>query len=224
MLRAGGLPRAIRGVFEWRDGVGSGMHVGYAGRGLVRAQQDVVEIGVPVAGASDGVGGNFAEVTCGNEVVERLRACGLIQRVLLNGVAHGLQVLLEYRLPSANDGFFVTARGDADQHQDDGDHHHQLEHGEAAAVFAAAATHSSASCEMEVHAYQSEYLLPSSAVLVDKEKTSKTFLPPQLVESGSSCTERLPHSAFPVMGSTGICLRKRTCRIRSWPRFELLLP
>lgn len=34
--------------------------------------------------------------------------------------------------------------------------------------------------------YQSEYFVPSSAVPVDFEYTSKTFLPPQLVESGSS--------------------------------------
>src|SRR5881396_1676316 len=34
--------------------------------------------------------------------------------------------------------------------------------------------------------YQSEYLVPSSAVPVDLEYTSNTFLPPQLVESGSS--------------------------------------
>ena len=34
--------------------------------------------------------------------------------------------------------------------------------------------------------YQSEYLVPSSAVAVDFEYTSNTFLPPQLVESGSS--------------------------------------
>src|SRR5947208_16832684 len=34
--------------------------------------------------------------------------------------------------------------------------------------------------------YQSEYLVPSRAVPVDFEYTSNTFLPPQLVESGSS--------------------------------------
>src|SRR5690242_5950214 len=34
--------------------------------------------------------------------------------------------------------------------------------------------------------YQSEYLVPSRAVPDDFEYTSNTFLPPQLVESGSS--------------------------------------
>src|SRR6266576_397285 len=56
--------------------------------------------------------------------------------------------------------------------------------------------------------YQSEYLVPSSAVPVDFEYTSNTFLPPQLVESASSRTARKPHSACPVIGSTGILRRK----------------
>src|SRR5712664_3192543 len=60
--------------------------------------------------------------------------------------------------------------------------------------------------------YQSEYFVPSSAVAVDFEYTSNTFFPPQLVESGSSCTARSPHSARPVMGSTGIFRRKRIFR------------
>src|SRR5437868_15454834 len=57
--------------------------------------------------------------------------------------------------------------------------------------------------------HQSEYLVPSSAVAWDLEYTSKTFFPPQLVESGSSCTARKPQSARPVIGSTGIFRRKR---------------
>src|SRR5450755_1566916 len=36
------------------------------------------------------------------------------------------------------------------------------------------------------HHYQSEYFVPSLAVPCDFEYTSKIFLPPQLVESGSS--------------------------------------
>ena len=55
--------------------------------------------------------------------------------------------------------------------------------------------------------YQSEYFVPSKADAVDFEYTSKTLLPPQLVESGSSCTDRKPHSARPVIGSTGILRR-----------------
>src|SRR5208282_5998496 len=58
--------------------------------------------------------------------------------------------------------------------------------------------------------YQSLYFVPSSAVPDDFEYTSKTFFPPQLVESGSSLIERNPQSARPVIGSTGIFLRNRS--------------
>src|ERR1700721_4873673 len=57
--------------------------------------------------------------------------------------------------------------------------------------------------------HQSEYFVPSCATPCDFEYTSNTFFPPQLVESGSSCTARNPHSFCPVMGSTGILRRKR---------------
>src|SRR5580704_6409785 len=199
------------------------MHVRDARGGLVGAQQDVIEFGMPLALATDGIGGNFAQVTGGNQVVQRLRPRGLIQRVLLNGVAHGRQILLEYGLLCPKHRFFVTSPGHGDQHQDDEDHKHHLDHGESAGALASSAKHGQAICKIKIHAYQSEhFVVPSSAMLVDNEKTSKTFLPPQLEESGSSCTERMPHSAFPVMGSSGMRLRKRTCRIKSWPRFELL--
>ena len=45
---------------------------------------------------------------------------------------------------------------------------------------------------------------------MDCEYTSKTLLPPQLVESWSSCTARRPQSGFPVIGSTGIFRKNRT--------------
>src|SRR5580704_6557547 len=57
--------------------------------------------------------------------------------------------------------------------------------------------------------YQSAYFVPSNAIPVDFEYTSNTFFPPQLVESGSSCTERKPHSARPVIGSFGTRRRNR---------------
>ena len=58
--------------------------------------------------------------------------------------------------------------------------------------------------------YQSAYFVPSLAAPVDCEYMSKTLLPPQLVESGSSCTARRPQSVFPVIGSTGIFRKNRT--------------
>src|ERR1700741_4039561 len=70
-------------------------------------------------------------------------------------------------------------------------------------------------------AHQSEYLLPSRAVPCDLEYTSKTFLPHQLMESGSSVTHRSPQSACPVIGSTGIFRRKRTflSAVPTWTPF-----
>src|SRR5579862_6327609 len=71
----------------------------------------------------------------------------------------------------------------------------------------------SAGLEESLTFYQSEYFVPSSAVPIDRENTSNTSCPPQLEESGSSCTERTPQSASPVNGSTGIRRRNRTCRV-----------
>src|SRR5437762_963350 len=57
--------------------------------------------------------------------------------------------------------------------------------------------------------YQSEYLVPSRAVACDFVCTSKTFFPPQFVESGSSWMAWSAQSDWPVMGSVGIRRRKR---------------
>src|SRR5690242_9719392 len=65
--------------------------------------------------------------------------------------------------------------------------------------------------------YQSAYLVPSRAVPCDLECTSKTFLPPHEVESGSSWTDCKFHSARPVIGSTGMRRKKRTLRSEPAP-------
>src|SRR5215472_15746313 len=57
--------------------------------------------------------------------------------------------------------------------------------------------------------HHSAYFVPSNAVPCDFEWTSKTLPPPQLCESGSSCTDCRFHSGRPVMGSTGIRRRNR---------------
>src|SRR5260370_28741062 len=58
--------------------------------------------------------------------------------------------------------------------------------------------------------YQPLYFVPSSAVPVDFEYTSKTFFPPQVIESQSSLLERSPQSDRPVIGSTGTLRRNRS--------------
>ena len=112
------------------------MYVGDAWRGLVGAQQNAIGIGVPVAAARHGIGGHFPQITGGNQVVERLRAGRLIERVLLDGAAHGLQVLFEDRFSGPNDGFLISAGCQANEYQNDGDYHHQFHHGESAAALA----------------------------------------------------------------------------------------
>src|ERR1019366_8210734 len=57
--------------------------------------------------------------------------------------------------------------------------------------------------------YHSAYGVPSRPVAGLLEKTSNTFWPPPPCESGSSCSERVPQSALPVIGSTGILRRNR---------------
>lgn len=52
--------------------------------------------------------------------------------------------------------------------------------------------------------YQSLYFVPSEAVSCDFVYTSNTFCSPRESNSGSSCSECSPHSAFPVIGSMGI--------------------
>src|SRR5579864_4016572 len=58
--------------------------------------------------------------------------------------------------------------------------------------------------------YQSAYFVSFIATPCEREYTSKTFLPPQEVDVGSSDTDLRPHSARPVIGSTGIFRRYRT--------------
>ncbi len=111
-------------------------------------------------------------------------------------------------------GLLIHARRHADQNQNDRDHNHQFDQRES--TFGAEVSLAIYQTRLEMFrkikalssAYQSEYLVPSIAMPVDFEYTSKIFLPPQLVESGSSCTARNPHSARPVMGSTGMRRRE----------------
>ena len=50
-----------------------GVHVVDARRGLVGAQQNIVEIGMPVARPRDRIDRHFAQVAGGDQIVERLR-------------------------------------------------------------------------------------------------------------------------------------------------------
>src|SRR5262249_32743270 len=131
----------------------------------------------------------------------------LVQRVLVDGVAHLVEVLAQHRLPRPLHVLLIHGRGDGDEDDDDAHHHHQLEQGEAAPAVACLSFLVS---RKQVPPHHSEYLVPSSATSSDFVYTSKTFCPPQDVESGSSCMDRRPHSVLPVMGSMGMRRRKRS--------------
>src|SRR5258708_39932780 len=122
--------------------------------------------------------------------------------------------------------FLIALRSHPNQYEDDRNDDHQLDQRESRFHQHAVASppRTLATSNLRQHPqfdprsnYQSEYLVPSSAVLVDFEYMSNTFFPPQLVESGSSWTARSPHSARPVMGSTGIFRRKRIFRSLAVP-------
>ena len=73
-------------------------NVGHASGGLIGTQHKIIKSpgaihSVRVMGSS----GDLTQVTRRDQVIEGLRRLLLVQRVLLNGAAHGLQVLLEYR-------------------------------------------------------------------------------------------------------------------------------
>src|ERR1700739_1589736 len=87
------LPGAISRVFEWRDRVRGRMYVGDAWRGLVSAEQYVIGIGFPITGARHGIIWDFAQIAGGDQIIQRLRSGGLVECVLLDCVAHRLEVL-----------------------------------------------------------------------------------------------------------------------------------
>jgi len=86
------LPGAVWGAFE-RDAAGHGVNVADAAGGLIDAEEDVFGVGAPFAGAGDGIEGNFAQIAGRYQVADGLRRCLLVEGELLDGVAHGLQVL-----------------------------------------------------------------------------------------------------------------------------------
>src|SRR5579885_792212 len=218
----GGIGGPVQGVL-----LAAGMHVVHARAGLVRAQNGIADVHHPIILVADRVERYFAQVMCLHQIVQRLRRLLLVQRIIVDGLPHGLQVLFQHGLARSLHGLVVNNRGHADQDREDHHHDHQLDQRESqrAATPAVRKPRLAPQFPRPLHSftpaftfYQSEYLVPSSAIPVDFEYTSKTLFPPQLVESGSSCTERKPHSARPVIGSTGtrrknrMFFRPRRCR------------
>src|ERR1039457_4935804 len=183
----------------------AGMDVGDAGFGLIQRNHGLAAVGHPgVFAARHGIFGDVSELAILDQVAERLRSLLLIHGVGVDSGAHGLQVFLEGGFARVLDGAYKAGNRHGDEDADNGHHDHQLDEGKAG-LCTISAQMRFLSCSHHV-----AYLVPSSAVPCDLECTSKTLCPPYESESGSSCMERNPHSAWPVIGSTGILRRTLT--------------
>src|ERR1700758_4568422 len=165
---------------------------------LVHRQQHLLLLHHPIRLVGERILRNLLHVVGLHQVFQRLWSLLLVQSVLRNYRSQIKQVLAQHRFLSSQDRVVVQRNGNGEQDQDHADHDHHLQQREAAAlpVFAPV--------------YHSLYFVPSSPVPSDLVNTSNTFCSPQESVVGSSCVERIPHSALPVMGSTGIFRRKRS--------------
>src|SRR5215469_7649777 len=193
-------PTAVSSSFA-RVQIAATMHIDDPWLRLVRRLDTVIGHRHPaVACVGERVLGQFFQVAGFDQVLKRLWRLLFVQRVLVDERAQGVEIIAQGRLLRVQDRFLVVRNCQREQNDNDADHHHQLNQSKAA--LSEAFSHSLS--------YHVLYFVPSSPVPSDLVYTSKTFCPPQESESGSSCTERRPHSSLPVTGSTGIRLRKRS--------------
>src|SRR5712691_10892992 len=127
------LPRAIGGSVDRRSQIRVGMHVGYPGRDLVGAEHDVFEFWLPVLCVSHWIGWNFPQigVLWIDKIFKRLRRGLFVERVLLNCLAHDLEVMLQLRFLRDEHGALIAPRGEAEQNDDDRNDDHQLQQSKA---------------------------------------------------------------------------------------------
>ena len=100
------------------------MDVGEAGFLLVDGHQDVFLHDFPVGLAGHGIDGDLAEVSGGNEIVERLRGFLLVERVLGDDGTERREVGSENGFAGLDDGLVVDGNGDGHQDHDDADDDH----------------------------------------------------------------------------------------------------
>src|SRR5216684_6228183 len=190
-------PRTIRCPVAARL-IGRTVHIADSRLSLVYREQYVFLLELPVGLTGERILRNFREIGRLHQIIQGLRRPLLIQSELRNHRTQREQVLPQHGFFGAQDRLVVKRDRDRDEDQHDADHDHHFDQRKAAAL------------PVFWETYHSLYLVPSSAVPSDLVNTSKTLCPPQESEVGSSCIDRIPHSAFPVMGSTGILRRKRT--------------
>ena len=95
------------------------MYVIDAGSGLLGCKEHIVGNRVPILLACDGIDGDCAYIFCRNEVVERRGRRLLVERILLDGLSHRIEILLEYGLSRTLNGPVVSLRCDRCQDHDD---------------------------------------------------------------------------------------------------------
>src|SRR5712692_1571857 len=106
------------------------MNINQPGARLLRAQHHAVVLLRPIRCAGNRIPGHHPQVACLHQIIQGLRRGLLVERVVIDRLTHGLQILLQRRFFRALDGFLIQRSGHADQNEDDGDDNHQLDEGE----------------------------------------------------------------------------------------------
>jgi len=88
-------PRIVRSAFNRGDLIGTGMDIGNSRSGLQRVEQDLFGFRMPAPILRDGIDRNRGKVFRLDKITERRWAGLFVQRILLDGIPHDEEVLLE---------------------------------------------------------------------------------------------------------------------------------
>ena len=108
------------------------MNVSYAATALRGAEHHIFILKNPILRMCHGVHGNFSKIFFIRQVIERLRRRLLVQREVVNGASHGLQVGFQGCFSRSLYRTVVATHSHADQNKDDRDYDHQLDERESA--------------------------------------------------------------------------------------------
>lgn len=167
----GGVGFAVRAGL-----IRSTVHIGDAARGLIEALVGITHVWNPGAAAvRERIDGDGFQIPGGHQVVERLGRLVFVGGIGVDRVAHDMQVFAQNRFPGGVDGRHVRRNGDAGEDTDDQHHHHQLDQGETRRGSEARKPRLRFAPLRVIGRdgidgnHQVEYLVPFSAVPVDKE-------------------------------------------------------
>ena len=193
------------------------MHVHHSRSRLIRAQDDAVKLGHPVLGVGHRVNRHGAKepaccrssIDCGAACLSKVKlsmASRIVRRSVFSTASLECCTTLSYRIAAIpmRMAMIVMTIISSMRVNPKLRHAPRLFRGQRSGIWWYKCVFTFG-CSSH---HQSEYFVPSIAVAVDWEYTSKTSLPPHCVDSGSSCTARRPQSGWPVIGSIGIFRRK----------------